>query len=365
MGKLLTLVTTEIYILFNFIFVINLKKISKNFFKLNMIILLGLLTFQELGIDLPGYKKMFEDFLIKDFKSLVIDKSPVELSFRLLINIVKHFSSNTLFFLFIISLINVVLLYSILKNQKDKLLYFYFYFIINFYFIMTNYLRQQLSLLFFLSGIFILHKRIRKYFFYMLSFIFHKSSIILGVVVLCIKFFKLKKFYLRNMIYFFLIGFLFYRIIYFVLLNYNGENFYILYFKNYFFYFRKNTIFPTILHKILFIFYIGYPFFLNLIFLIIMRKKEVINNIDKIFYKMMIVGVYYCSFLLGLGLFSIGVFEIGMRSTYYFFIGNFYVIGNYISLKKNKVLNIILFSLIVKFFTIFVILQINRSIGIF
>ena len=79
----------------------------------------------------------------------------------------------------------------------------------------------------------------------------------------------------------------------------------------------------------------------------------------------MILGVYYSSFLIGLGIFSLGIFEIGMRSTYYFFIGNFYVIGNYINLKKNKILNIILISLIIKFFTVFVILQINRAIGIF
>lgn len=364
MEKLGTLIISELYMLFNLLLFFS-KKANKIYFKISTFILLIILTFQKLGIDLPGYKKMFEDFLIKDWKSLFLEKSPVEYSFRILINSVKHFSTSSSFFIFIISFINVILLYHILKNKRYNFLYLYFYVIINFYLTMTNYLRQQLSLLFFLSGIFILKRGIKKYFLYVLSFLFHKSSIILGCIPLCIKFFKLKKFYIRNMIVFFFTGFLLYKIFYLVLINYNGNNFYLLYFRGYFLYFRKDIVFPTLLHKILFVFYIGYPFFLNFIFLIIIKRKKFINNVDKLFYKMMIIGVYYCAFLFGLGVFSLGIFEIGMRSTYYFFVGNFYVIGNYIILRKNRVVNIFLFSLIVKLLTVFIILQINRAIGIF
>lgn len=364
MGKLESLIIVEIYILFNFLLIIFGKN-NKNIFRVSTVMLLGILTFQNLGVDLPGYKKMFEEFKIKKWNLLFFEKSQIEYSFRILMNLVKHYSLNTIFFIYIISSLNILVLYNILKNNKNRILYLYFYIMINFYLIMTNYLRQELSLLFFLAGIFLQKNKGYKSLLFSLSFLFHKSALILSILPIFLKYFKLKRFYIKKMIFFIVLGSFFYKIIYLLLLNYNGDNFQILYFRNYYLYFRKDIIFPTFLHKILFISYIGYPFFLNIIFLLIIRKNIFPNKIDRIFYKMMILGVYYSSFLIGLGIFSLGIFEIGMRSTYYFFIGNFYVIGNYINLKKNKILNIILISLIIKFFTVFVILQINRAIGIF
>lgn len=370
MSKLSQLLFIESYMLVIFIFSIfeiYKKNIPNKIFKLNLIILNLFLIFQEIGVDVPGYKNnIFLTFEPQNLRTIFFMKSQIELGFRIILNFFRYVNLNFYFFMFFISSINLFIIYKILHNKRYKYMYYYFYLIINIYTLDTNYLRQSLSLHLFLYAIYLsVNKRekIKNKIYYLFSILLHKTTIITLQIFFLKKFLK-KQLSIFKMIIFFLFGLFSYKIIFYLITSYSGEYVLLNYIKSHFLYFRKGIEFPTIFHEILFKMSISFPFIINLFITYIINKNKYESKLTYFLHKMMIMGNYFSSFFLGIGIHSFGMYEIGVRGGFCFFIGNFLVIGDYIKNKRNKLIYIVLIAFIIRIFSLFVLLQTNRHIGI-
>lgn len=369
MNKLNQLLFIESYILIIFffsIFEIYKKNIPNKIFKINLIIFNIFLIFQEIGIDVGLHQKLLLNFKPMDLKSIFTIKTHIELVFRIILNFLKQNNLNFYFFTFFISSISTFILYKILYKKRYKYLYYYFYLIINIYTLNTNYLRQGLSLHLFLYAIYLSinkKQKIKSKIYYLFSILSHKTTLVTLPIFFFKNFFK-KRLSIINMIIFFLLGFFSYKIIFLLIASYSGEDILLNYIKNYFLYFRKGIEHPTILHEILFKMSISFIFIINFFITYIVKNNKFQDKLTYSLYKMMILGNYVLSFFLGMGMYSFGIYEMGIRGGYCFFLGNFLVIGDYIKNKRNKLKYIIIIAVIIRIFSLFVLLQTNRYIAI-
>lgn len=375
MSKLSQLLFIESYILVIFIFSIfeiYKKNIPNKIFKLNLIILNLFLIFQEIGVDVSGYKNnIFLTFEPQNLKTIFFMKSQIELGFRIILNFFRYVNLNFYFFMLFISSINLFIIYKILHNKRYKYMYYYFYLIINIYILNTNYLRQGLALHIFLYSIYLnidRKEKIKSKIYCLFSILLHKTAIVTLPIIYLKDFFK-DKLSIFKTILFFIFGFFIYSALKKIFLSeiftmYSGKYVLVMTIRNYFLYLRKGMEYPTIFHEILFKMYILFTFIINFFIMYMVKNNKFENKLTYFLYRMMILGIYFSAFFVGMGIHTFGIYEMGMRSGLYFFIGNFLLIGDYIKNKRNKLIYIVLIAFIIRIFSLFVLLQTNRHIGI-
>lgn len=359
MDKLQQIIFIELYLIINFLLLVFLKKFNNKFFYFNLLFLLIILSIQNVGIDISAYEKLYNNFKVLAWKDVIIVASKIEVIFRIIFNFLKKLNLNFTWFKIFIASMNVLFLYQLVRDKKNRLIYISLYILINVYSVTINILRQNLSMLFFLNFIYFFYEK-KKYkgiIFWLISLLSHKLSFITFFIVF-LKKIKLKKFSILCFFLFFIMGIVSYWIVLNGFLLYKGNNLTILYLKNYFILGRKKLFFPSELHRILFVLWNIYPFFINIVSTFLVKS---INN--SLNYKMMIFGNYFSAFCIGMGIYSLGVFEGGMRLALYFFCGNFLVLGDFFSKKKNKK-KLLLILLIIKIYSILLLIQMNRYVGI-
>jgi hypothetical protein len=163
--------------------------------------------------DIPNYKSIFEaikpiSYVINSGYGLEYYDADVEIGIRVLISIFKLLSNSFLFFLFIISIIELLVFYLFCKKYNISLVnVFPIYIGLTYLTFQIGMLRQALAFCCFLLALVYINRKIIYILFILIGFTFHKS------ILFCIILFWSDKFANRKILY----GIFFFSLVLYIL----------------------------------------------------------------------------------------------------------------------------------------------------
>lgn len=335
------------YIIYMFLLFLGAtsKKVKNNMkvFKIFIFLMLIFIFFKEISLDYVSYKNMYIELNITEkyewFKNYL---EPIP---YFLMYLPKKLNLPYQFFFFNMGVIPLFINYFFIKkNSSNKLLSLFFLFCIHFFTAFGDAIRQNMAASFFLLAIYFYknRKNLKAFFYLILSFGSHYSTILILPILLLTKIkWNTKKYTCMFFIIFILA--LFTNVFFYYLSYLNFNNIVFLKFKHYLFAYNHNYNYLNKLHFVLHRALNLFPYFGVILINLNLLKRHSYSNMNKLILNFSIASSLICT-----GFIFVGAMTLGTRVLVTFSYG-IYLLLLKENMKKGAILIIILYYIIFNF----------------
>ena len=321
------------------------KKVKNNMkiFKIFIFFMLVFIFIKELSLDYVSYKDMYKELNISEkYKWFKDYLEPIP---YFLMYLPKKINLPHQFFFLNMGIIPLFVNYFLIKKiSSNRLLSLFFLFLIHFFTAFGDAIRQNMAASFFLLAIYFYKdkKRVKTFFFLILSFFSHYSTILILPIFLLSKI----KWNTKKYIFMFFVVFIlaFFANIFFYYLSYlDFNNILFLKFQRYLFAYNVDYIYINELHLILHKAINFFPYFGVIFINLILLKVRFSDIMSKL-----ILNFSIASSLISTAFISVGAMTLGTRVLVTFSYGVYLLLLKE-NLKKGTMLIIILYYIIFNF----------------